>query len=121
MIWRKAGPAADFAAVKPALAEVLNLTRQAGAAKAERLGRPLYDALLDQYEPDGSSARIDAVFEDLAAFLPGLPDDVLARQGREPAPLPQQGPFPRKQQEALARRPLASLALAIRHGRPHTH
>ncbi|HEY9538094.1 MAG TPA: carboxypeptidase M32 [Kiloniellaceae bacterium] len=117
MIWRKARPAADFAAVKPALAEVLNLTRQAGAAKAERLGRPLYDALLDQYEPDGSSARIDAVFEDLAAFLPGFLDDVLARQGREPAPLPLQGPFPREKQEALARRLMAAVGFDFEHGR----
>src|SRR3546814_10812042 len=102
MIWRKARPAADFAAVKPALAEVLNLTRQAGAAKAERLGRPLYDALLDQYEPDGSSGRIDAVFEDLATFLPGFLDDLLARQGREPETQPPPGPFPPREQEARA-------------------
>ncbi|HMA15805.1 MAG TPA: carboxypeptidase M32 [Kiloniellaceae bacterium] len=117
MIWRKARPASDFAAVKPALAEVLNLTRQAGAAKAERLGCSVYDALLGQYEPDGSSARIDAVFDDLATFLPGFLDDVLARQGREPAPLPLEGPFPREKQEALGRRLMAAVGFDFEHGR----
>lgn len=117
MIWRQARPASDFAAVKPALAEVLNLTRQAGAAKAERLGCSVYDALLSQYEPDGASARIDAVFDDLAAFLPDFLDDVLARQGREPAPLPLEGPFPRDKQEALARRLMAAVGFDFEHGR----
>src|SRR3546814_19772803 len=117
MIWLKARPAADVAAVKPALAEVLNLTRQAGAANAERLGRPLYDALLDQYEPDGSSARTAAVFEDLAAFLPGSLDDVLARQGGGPAPLPLHGPLPRHQHQDRGRRTLAAGRFRLRSGR----
>ena len=43
MIWREARPKADFAAVLPAVSEVLNLTRQAAAAKAERLDCSLYD------------------------------------------------------------------------------
>ncbi|MGF1629848.1 MAG: carboxypeptidase M32 [Kiloniellaceae bacterium] len=117
MIWRKARPQADFAAVKPALAEVLNLTRQVGAAKAERLGCSVYDALLDQYEPGGSSARIDAVFADLAGFLPEFLEAVLARQGAQPASLPLEGPFPREKQEALARRLMAAVGFDFEHGR----
>ncbi len=117
MIWRAARPKSDFQAVKPALAEVLNLTRQAAAAKAERLGCSLYDALLDQYEPGGKSARIDAVFADLAAFLPGFLDDVLARQASQPAPLALEGPFPVAKQEALARRLMAAVGFDFRHGR----
>ncbi|MGF1593187.1 MAG: carboxypeptidase M32 [Kiloniellaceae bacterium] len=120
MIWRKARPAADFAAVLPALAEVLNLTRQAAAAKAERLGCSLYDALLDQYEPGGSSARIDAVFAELADFLPGFLDAVLARQRALPAILPLEGPFPREKQEALARRLMAAVGFDFEHGRLDT-
>ncbi|MPZ12544.1 MAG: carboxypeptidase M32, partial [Kiloniellaceae bacterium] len=117
MIWRKARPQADFAAVKPALAEVLNLTRQAGAAKAERLRCSVYDALLDQYEPGGSSARIDAVFADLAGFLPGFLEAVLTRQAAQPASLPLEGPFAREKQEALARRLMAAVGFDFEHGR----
>ena len=68
--WRSARPAADFAAVKPLLQEVLDRTREAGQAKAEALGLSIYDALLDDYEPGGRSADIDRVFGELQAFLP---------------------------------------------------
>jgi carboxypeptidase Taq len=122
MVWRDARPADDFARVAPALAEVVRLTREVAVAKAaalngvgagrdaygeaERLSSlPLdtatlspYEALLDQYEPGGRTARIDALFADLAAFLPGFLDDVLARQAAAPAPLPLPGPFPTKAQ-----------------------
>jgi len=120
MIWRKARPAADFAAVLPALREVLNLTRQAAAAKAERLGCSLYDALLDEYEPGGQSARIDAVFTDLAAFLPGFLSDVLDRQAAQPPALPLEGPFPIAKQEALARKLMAAVGFDFEHGRLDT-
>ncbi|NIA72200.1 carboxypeptidase M32 [Pelagibius litoralis] len=117
MIWREARPKSDFAAVLPAMTEVLNLTRQAAAAKSEKLGCSLYDALLDEYEPGGSSARIDTVFADLADFLPGFLDDVLARQGQQTATLPLAGPFPRAQQEALGRRLMAAVGFDFDHGR----
>ena len=117
MIWREARPKSDFQAVLPALTEVLNLTRQAAAAKAERLGCSLYDALLDQYEPGGSSARIDAVFADLADFLPGFLEAVLDRQAAQPAPLPLEGPFPRDRQEALGRKLMAAVGFDFEHGR----
>ena len=117
MIWREARPKSDFAAVLPALKEVLNLTRQAAAAKAERLGCSLYDALLDEYEPGGKSERIDAVFADLAAFLPGFLSDVLERQAGRPAPLPLEGPFPIAKQEALGRKMMAAVGFDFSHGR----
>jgi carboxypeptidase Taq len=120
MIWRKARPAADFAAVLPAMREVLNLTRQAAAAKAERLGCSLYDALLDEYEPGGQSARIDAVFTDLAAFLPGFLSDVLDRQAAQPPALPLEGPFPIAKQEVLARKLMAAVGFDFEHGRLDT-
>lgn len=117
MIWRQARPKSDFAAVLPALKEVLNLTRQAASAKAERLGCSLYDALLDEYEPGGQSARIDAVFAELADFLPGFLSDVLDRQAAQPAALPLEGPFPIEKQEALARRLMAAVGFDFEHGR----
>ncbi|WP_299397090.1 carboxypeptidase M32 [Pelagibius sp.] len=117
MIWREARPKADFAAVLPAMKEVLNLTRQEAAAKAERLDCSLYDALLDQYEPGGASAHIDTVFADLADFLPGFLDQAMAQQASRPVPLPLPGPFPREQQEALGRRMMAAVGFDFDHGR----
>jgi carboxypeptidase Taq len=94
MAWRAARPANDFAAVLPALQRVLDLTREVAALKAARLRKSPYDALLDQYEPDGSEAAIDAVFEPLARALPALIDAAIAAQARRPAPVPPAGPFP---------------------------
>ena len=56
MAWRLARPANDFAGILPKLETVLNLAREVAAAKAAKLDKPLYDALLDAYEPDGSAA-----------------------------------------------------------------
>jgi carboxypeptidase Taq len=70
MTWRDARARADFALLRPALEEVVRLTREEAAAKAAALGRAPYDALLDGYEPGIGTAEIDALFEPLAAFLP---------------------------------------------------
>lgn len=113
--WRRARPASDFAAVRPALEDVVSLTRQSAQAKAEALGVSPYDALLDQYEPGGSSAAIDSLFADLADFLPGFLEEVLEHQGEEPeAP---QGPFDLKAQEDLGRRLMQTIGFDFAHGR----
>ena len=72
---------------------------------------------LDQFEPGGSSAHIDEVFADLADFLPGFLDDVLARQAAQPEPLPLEGPFPSGKQEALGRKLMAAVGFDFDHGR----
>jgi len=93
MVWRTARRDSDFAALLPSLREVLTLQRRTAEAKAAKLGTGLYDALLDEYEPDGRSARIDVLFDDLAAFLPGFTQDVLDHQARQPAVIVPEGPF----------------------------
>jgi len=109
MVWREARRRDDFAAVLPDLQSVLDLTRRIAEARADRLGVPLYDALLAVYEPGGDTASIDALFEDLAAFLPGFLDQVLAEQDRAGlAPRPA-GPFALDAQRALCR----EMAMAV--------
>ncbi|MFC1672993.1 carboxypeptidase M32 [Pseudomonadota bacterium] len=115
--WRTARADADFGAVQGQLEEVLNLTRQTAAAKSEKLGVGAYDALLDQYEPDGRSAAISEVFADLKAFLPGFLDDVLAKQDAGPAIEPLLGPFPVEKQQALGKTFMAALGFDFDHGR----
>ncbi|RDD63526.1 carboxypeptidase M32 [Ferruginivarius sediminum] len=117
MVWREARPASDFARVKPYLADVLALVREEGQAKGDALGVAPYDALLDQYEPDGQSARIDVIFEDIAAFLPGFLQEVLDRQAQEPAPAVPAGPFPQASQIALAERLMQGVGFDFNYGR----
>jgi carboxypeptidase Taq len=114
MIWRDARANADFKALEPALAEVVRLTREKAAARAQVLGLGLYDALLDGYESGTRAAQIDALLDPLAAFLPDFLEQVLARQT---APLPLEGPFEVTRQMALGRQLMAQLGFDFQHGR----
>ncbi|TCJ20536.1 carboxypeptidase M32 [Rubrobacter taiwanensis] len=120
MVWREARPANDFAAVRPGLERVLELVREAGRAKAEKLGIPPYDALLDEYEPGGSSEKIDRLFDDFAAFLPDFLEEVLARQEREPEIPPLGGPFDESSQRQIALKMMETLGFDFDHGRLDT-
>lgn len=117
MVWREARPANDFARVAPHLEGLLNLVREIAGLKAERLGCGPYDALLDEYEPDGRAARIDPLFDDLAAFLPDFIDDVLAHQTAGPGIVMPEGPFPTGRQKALGEQVMAALGFDFEHGR----
>jgi carboxypeptidase Taq len=114
MTWRDARANADFKALEPALAEVVRLTREEAAAKAQALNLGLYDALLDGYEPGMRAAQIDALLDSLAAFLPDFLEQVLARQA---APLPLEGPFDVAKQVALGHALMAQMGFDFEHGR----
>ena len=115
--WRDARADSDFAAVSGKLETVLALVRETAAAKAEALGLSPYDALLDEYEPDGRSEEIDRVFADLAGFLPGFLEEVLEHQRREPPVLIPEGPFPIDRQRTLAVTLMERLGFDFDHGR----
>jgi carboxypeptidase Taq len=117
MVWREARPDNDFARVLPYLEEVLNLSVQTAAAKAEALGRSPYEALLDQYEPDGSTERIDALFADLSDFLPDFLDNALSRQAMRGQGVMPEGPFPSDKQRALGERLMGALGFDFDAGR----
>lgn len=115
-VWRDARAEGDFKKVLPRLRDVLTLTREAAAAKSEKLGVSKYDALLDQYEPDGSARDIDAIFGPLEAFLPDFTQEVLEKQkSRDIKPF--DGPFPIKQQKELGTRFMSALGFDFEHGR----
>ena len=117
MVWREARPANDFAKVAPYLEEVLDLSRQVAAAKAAVLGCTPYEALMDQYEPGVRTERIDALFADLADFLPGFVDDAVARQAARGEAVAPEGPFPVDAQRALGERLMRALGFDFEHGR----
>jgi carboxypeptidase Taq len=115
MAWRDARPANAFGDVATLLDEVLRLTREVAEIKAGRLGVSPYDALLDQYEPDGRAAEIDVIFADLEAFLPDFLSEVLERQG--PAPDLPAGPFPVDAQRTLGTHLMTQLGFDFSRGR----
>ena len=99
MVWREAKKNADFKSLLPTLSEVLAVMRRVGEAKAAALGTSLYDALLDEFEPGGRSARIDELFGELRA-LPARP------------PGPRHGAPGKRRQAARARRAVPGRAAA---------
>jgi len=120
MRWRSARAASDFKGLLPLLQRVLDLVRESASVKAAAFGLSPYDALLDESEPDTRSADIAALFDSLAAFLPGFIDAALERQARAPAATPPAGPFPVAKQEALARRLMQAVGFDFAHGRLDT-
>lgn len=116
-LWRTARPADDFAALRPALEQVVALAREAADAKSAALGVPPYDALLDTYDPGLSVERLDRLFGELAEWLPGLIDRVIARQEAGPPRVRPRGPFPVATQAAVGRALMRTLGFDFEHGR----
>jgi carboxypeptidase Taq len=98
--WRNLRAQNDFAAFAPLLAEVVAIKRESAAALSQKLGLPLYDALLDEFEPGLRATALDRVFGELKRFLPSLTDQVIEHQ-RSQQVLPLAGPFPIAAQRAL--------------------
>jgi carboxypeptidase Taq len=120
MIWRQARPDNDFERLAPALEEVVEVVREAAAAKAEVLGCSAYDALLDQFDPGMRAEKIDPIFDELAAFLPDFIDEVLEHQAKAADPIAPEGPFPEAIQKGLSHEFMEQLGFDFRHGRLDT-
>jgi carboxypeptidase Taq len=114
-VWRDARSQNDFAAVLPLLERVLGLQREIAAIKGNHLGTTPYEALLDQYEPGGSVATIDRLFDQIATFLPDLLEAALTRQAAlPPAPV---GSFPVDLQRRVGVRLMERIGFDFAHGR----
>lgn len=115
--WRKAKATSDYAGFLPTFREVIALTREAAAAKAEALQLSSYDALLDSYDRGLRQARIDPIFAQLKTWLPDFVGDVIDRQ---PDVKPLQAKVPTEKQEALGRAMMLALGFDTTSGRIDT-
>ncbi|MDO2397739.1 hypothetical protein Q2380_08115 [Enterobacter hormaechei] len=91
--WRTQRPANDWQGFSANLKEVVKLSREEARLRAEAKGCTPYDALLDIFEPDMTSARLDVLFGDLKSWLPELLAKVVEKQAQRSF-VPPQGPFP---------------------------
>jgi carboxypeptidase Taq len=99
------------------LERVLRLQREIAVIKGDYLGRGPYEALLDQYEPGGSVATFDRLFDEIAAFLPDLLEAALTRQAATPSPPAPSGPFPVELQRRVGMRLMERIGFDFAHGR----
>lgn len=96
-IWAGARAADRVADFLPTLAQVIDLKRQEAACLAA--GGDLYDALIDDYEPEASAETLGAMFDRMRPRLVALREAVLGA----PTPVALQGTFPQEAQLRLAR------------------
>ena len=119
-VWDKAFRDNDFASFAGPLSEMFALQREVAKIKSDAFGISPYDAMLDEYEPALTTAIIDPIFDELAAFLPGLMRQVVEKQAQEPAILALPGPFPAEKQLAFSRRLAEMIGFDFEHGRIDT-
>jgi carboxypeptidase Taq len=79
-VWVEARKASDFGRFRPWLEKLVGLKRE--EAQAVGRGGALYDALLDEYEPGETAARLTQVFADLRPALVDLVGRIAASERR---------------------------------------
>lgn len=112
MLWRTARKESNFRKVQSLFTELVKLTKECGQAKAEYLKVPLYDAMLDGFDPNRKSKDIDVIFAELIAFLPDFINQVIARQ-KSVQDLTDK--YPIEQQKKLGEFYMKSLGLDFNH------
>ncbi|HBZ76594.1 MAG TPA: carboxypeptidase M32, partial [Leclercia adecarboxylata] len=114
--WRTQRPANDWQGFAVNLKEVVKLSREEARLRADAKGCTPYDALLDIFEPDMTSARLDDLFGDLKSWLPGLLNQVVEKQAQQSF-VPPQGPFPTAIQRELGLEAMKTLGFDFNAGR----
>jgi len=114
--WRTQRPANDWAGFLVQFREVLALSREAAQRLSDASGLSRYDAMLDRYEPGMTAARLDRVFGEMRGWLPGLIQQVQARQQSQPVIEPV-GPFPIERQRWLCEQVVRLLGFDFEAGR----
>ena len=110
-IWAGARRDEDVAAFLPVLEKVVALRIEEAQALAE--GGDLYDALLDNYEPNANGAQIAAMFAALRPGLVDLREAVLAAE----APMQLSGEFAEEAQLKLSQELALAFGYDLDHGR----
>jgi carboxypeptidase Taq len=113
-VWVEARKASDFGRFRPWLEKLVGLKRE--EAQAVGRGGVLYDALLDEYEPGETAARLTQVFAELR---PGLVDLVarIAESGRGPDLAILHRAYPIAAQEAFGKAVVTAFGFDFQAGR----
>ncbi|WP_400088355.1 carboxypeptidase M32 [Yoonia sp. R78084] len=110
-IWARARAEEDVAAFLPMLQKVVDLRREEAAAVAGNTDA--YDALLDDYEPGATGARLSAMFAALRPRLVALRAAILDK----PVPAPLSTHFDEAAQLALSEKLALSFGYGLANGR----
>lgn len=114
--WRSQRTENDWNGFAKNWQEVVALSQEEAAIRAEATGLSPYDAMLDIYEPGASTESLDALFSDVKSWLPELINQVIDKQCREQLIVPQ-GPFATEKQKAMGHELMKLLQFDFNHGR----
>ncbi|WP_409420529.1 carboxypeptidase M32 [Pseudaeromonas sp. ZJS20] len=114
--WRRQRQENDWSGFLANFQEVVALSREEAAIRAEATGGRPYDSLLDLYEPGMDCAQLDGLFAELQQWLPDLIRQVGERQATESVLQPQ-GPFATAAQQDLGRQIMGLLGFDFSRGR----
>ena len=114
--WKHARENDDFKAFEPWLSRMMDLTREKAQCYGIPEGGELYDALLDDYEPGGRAARIEAVFTPLGERLSALVKDLLDN-GTPPSAEPLKARIDAARQNAFGLFVIEKLGFDLKAGR----
>ncbi|UGS40605.1 carboxypeptidase M32 [Pseudocitrobacter corydidari] len=114
--WRTQRPNNDWLGFAENLKEVVKLSREEARIRAQAKNCSPYDALLDIFEPDMTSARLDVLFGDLKSWLPELLTKAVEKQASKTLIAPQ-GPFPVEHQRQLGLEAMKRLGFDFNAGR----
>jgi carboxypeptidase Taq len=114
--WLEAREAGNFKVFAPQLAEVVHLVRDKATLLGQALKLAPNDALIDGYTPGITTADIDTIFRALSRKLPGLINEAIELQAKNPA-APLTGKFSAAKQKQLAIDVLKSVGFPFDRGR----
>ena len=81
--WRKCRAENDFTTLVPYLDRVFKACIQIATAKSVTLGKPIYDSLVDSFDPEREVSEITSVYNVLKKELPGLITKIAKKQSSE--------------------------------------
>ena len=119
LVWRTARKNNDFKQLVPYLDRVFYTVRNIASAKADHFDKKPYDTSLDTYNPDFTSRDLRAIYTVLKAELPGLMQEIVAKQTSEKVI-----PFTKKidvaTQRAINLKIVERMGFSLDHGRLDT-
>ena len=115
MVWQQARPANAWQVLEPLLEEVVRLKKEEAACLAAPDQLP-YDVLLDEFEPGETAARLEPLFDELAAGLRPILDAILG-SSRRLCERPLAGAYPVPAQQQLNRSVCEALGFSFESGR----
>jgi len=117
--WKEARAKSDFKSFQPLLEKMMELTKEKAQAYGVPAGGELYDALINEYEPDARAADIAAVFGPLKARLSDFIKDI-ADNGTAPDTSMLETQIPEAAQHAFGLEVLRGIGFDLDAGRLDT-